>query len=363
MTQRKRRAITAKSGARPKRAVRPKRVVQPPRRRTTRWWIAGAAAVLFALGLYLGVRVGTPPPPPDFGQLVAEAPQGDEPVWSPVVVTNAPSPTDDALPSLDDDGTRRTAEAGNERTAAAPMVDEVVVRTQSLLRQPAPPPGARPRLAIVIDDLGRSLAEVEALTRIGVPLTYAVLPFETRTAEVVARLAEHGVEILCHLPMEAQSGLNPGPGALHRSMKTDELIAATQRALAAVPGAVGANNHMGSGFSTERASMHAVLGVLADRGLYFLDSRTAPNTVGYTLARQLGVAAAERQVFLDTRRDRAFIQQQVQQLLEMAITRGGAIAIGHPYPETLRILAEELPRAVAQGFELVPVSRLLENSG
>src|SRR5206468_1910667 len=97
------------------------------------------------------------------------------------------------------------------------------------------------RVALVIDDLGRSVDEVETLERLGVPLTYSVLPFEEETPAVVALLRRHGDEILCHLPMEPVHGQNPGPGALTHGMDAGELRAATAAALVAVPGAVGAN--------------------------------------------------------------------------------------------------------------------------
>ena len=84
---------------------------------------------------------------------------------------------------------------------------------------PSPRRGAGP-VAIVIDDLGRSLEVIDELRAYGVPLTYAVLPYETKTAAVAARLAELGEEVLCHLPMEPQSGENPGPGALTEAMTT-----------------------------------------------------------------------------------------------------------------------------------------------
>ena len=131
------------------------------------------------------------------------------------------------------------------------------------------------------------------------PLTYAVLPFETKTAAVAARLAELGEEVLCHLPMEAQRGENPGPGALTEAMNEGEIRDATRRALEAVPGAVGVNNHMGSALSEDPDAMAAMLGVVRKRGLFFLDSRTSAASVAYGLAREAGVPAAERKVFLD----------------------------------------------------------------
>jgi polysaccharide deacetylase 2 family uncharacterized protein YibQ len=36
------------------------------------------------------------------------------------------------------------------------------------------------------------------------------------------------------------------------------------------------------------------------------------------------------------------------------------VAIGHPLPDTLQVLAEEVPKARAEGFEFVPVSDLLD---
>jgi uncharacterized protein len=220
--------------------------------------------------------------------------------------------------------------------------------------------GGPPRIALVIDDLGRSLDEVDSLERLGVPLTYAVLPFESQTATVVAALRRHHQEILCHLPMEPRSGGNPGPGALRLGMSSEQLRQSTAAALAAVPGAVGVNNHMGSGLSTDEPAMTAVLGVLAARGLFFLDSRTSAQTVGYRVATSLGVPAAERQVFLDDDLRAAAVADQFQHLLDVALARGEAIAIGHPHPATLATLATEVPRARALGYRFVLVSALLD---
>lgn len=232
---------------------------------------------------------------------------------------------------------------------------------------PAPPPeiapGAGARVAVVIDDLGRSLADLDTLDALGVTLTWAVLPFETRTPEVVAELRRREREVLLHLPMEPANGADPGPGALTRGMGRRELVRATREALAAVPGAVGVNNHMGSGLSADPRAMRTVLGELAKRGLYFLDSRTTVDTVGYRVATSLGIPAAERQVFLDREPTPEEITHQFRRLLALARERGSAIAIGHPYPETLEVLAREIPVAVERGYDFVPVSFLLQRPG
>jgi hypothetical protein len=218
-------------------------------------------------------------------------------------------------------------------------------------------------VALVIDDLGRSLDDVEALRELDIDLTYAVLPFEARTAEVVSRLQRSGVEILVHLPMEPGGTANPGPGALLRGMGDAELARRTVAALDAVPGAVGVNNHMGSALSADLRAMDVILEQLRDRELFYLDSRTSAVSVGFDLARGSGMAAVRRDVFLDGELEPAAIRGQFYRLLEIAREQGAAVAIGHPHSETLAILREEVPRALALGYRFVPVSYLLERTG
>lgn len=228
---------------------------------------------------------------------------------------------------------------------------------------PPRPPASGARISLVIDDLGRSLDDLRQLESLGVEISYAVLPFESQTPQVVEELRRKGREILCHLPMEPRNSANPGPGALRRSMSPEQLSQRTREALAAVPGASGVNNHMGSSLTEDRRRMSSILTELKDQRLFFLDSRTSADSVAYELAQELGVPTAERQVFLDRDPSPEAIREQFDRLLALARRRGAAIAIGHPYPSTLAILAEAVPDSLAQGYEFVPVSFLLESSG
>lgn len=313
--------------------------------------LTAGAAILFAGGLYMGFELAKPPPRPDFGTTGSGAP----------VRPTLPGPASPASPQSEP-ATAAPTTAEPELAIDEPSTTaEVPAGPLSIERQPAPTfDGGPPRISIVVDDLGRGLRDIEVLHRLGVPLTYSILPFETHTEQVVSVLRDRGAEYLCHLPMEAKSGANPGPGALLLTMSPGQLEEATRKALAAVPGAVGVNNHMGSGMLSQQAAMTAVLGILAQKDLYFLDSRTSADTVGYSLARHLGIRAAERQIFLDTVRDGVFIRSQFDALLATARKRGSAIAIAHPYSETLQILTAAIPAAREQGFEFVTVSALLE---
>lgn len=215
-------------------------------------------------------------------------------------------------------------------------------------------------VALVIDDLGANVDDLKPLLALGVPITYAILPFEEQTPAVVAELRRRRAETLLHLPMQPKNSEDPGPGALDVDMDADELRSRTAAALKAVPGVVGVNNHMGSRMSEDETAMTPVLRLIGERGLFFLDSRTSAESIGYRTARSLGLPAAERHVFLDRDPSPEAIREQFQRLLDLSRTRGAAVAIGHPLPETLQVLTEEVARAKEEGFEFVPVSYLLD---
>lgn len=290
--------------------------------------------LLGAGALYLGIRDRAPDPRPRRAESPAPAERETAPS-RPEVVAEPEDPE----------------KAAEEETRSSEV--ETVA--------PAPAPAEGGRVALVIDDLGRSVDDLDALAELSVPISYAVLPFEEQTPQVVTELRRRGEEILLHLPMEpAAAEKDPGPGALRLGMTAEQLRQSTLAALQAVPGAAGVNNHMGSGLSADEPSMTTILGVLSSRGLFFLDSRTSAQSVGYRVAARLGLPAAERQVFLDPDPSPEAIRAQFHRLLGLARTRGAAVAIGHPLPETLAVLAEEVPKARDLGYEFVPVSYLLD---
>jgi polysaccharide deacetylase 2 family uncharacterized protein YibQ len=81
--------------------------------------------------------------------------------------------------------------------------------------------------------------------------------------------------------------------------------------------------------------------------------------VGLTAARDYGVPALRRDVFLDADPAPAAIEAQWRRLLARARAHGTAIGIGHPHAATLALLERELPELAASGVALVPLSALL----
>lgn len=229
------------------------------------------------------------------------------------------------------------------------------------LPRPTPPPRARrPRVALLVDDLGYDLQPARDLAALGIPLTVSVLPFSPHAGEI-ARLAHaRGLQVMLHLPMEPQGypQVDPGPGALLTSMSAQELADKTLRALNSVPYAAGANNHMGSAFTRQALRLVPVLSVLKRRGLFFVDSHTAAGSQGLYTARRLGLPSARRGIFLDNQASEQAVGRQIQRMLKLARQRGAVIAIAHPHPATLQALRKWAP-VLRKNCELVLVSALV----
>jgi hypothetical protein len=145
------------------------------------------------------------------------------------------------------------------------------------------------------------------------------------------------------------------------SMTDEELHRQIRENLDTIPSVKGVNNHMGSRFMENEHRVNILMQELKARELFFLDSRTTPNTVGYRTAKELGIKTGERNVFLDNNRyDEADIRENISKLVEIAKNEGKAIGIGHPHPSTIRSLRDMIPKLKETGIEIVPLSELMK---
>ncbi len=203
----------------------------------------------------------------------------------------------------------------------------------------APQPEWKGRMAIIIDDAGYDLTELEPFLELPIPLAVAVLPNLPHSSEAALRVKQAGKELLLHLPMEPEGGENPGPGALLTGESPAETERLLESALQTVPGASGVNNHMGSKATADEALMSTVLGALGRKGLFFVDSRTTADTVGARVATRLGVPFLERDVFIDASHSDAEIAEAFASGISVAARQGTAVLIGHVQnPGVLAIL-------------------------
>lgn len=226
------------------------------------------------------------------------------------------------------------------------------------------PNGKIPKISIIVDDVGLSKKYVDQLVEISPNITFAIMPKRPHSVYAAKKAGEYGIDVLLHQPMEpkASSGYNAddaGEGVLMVGQPKDLIIAQLNANLASVPNVIGVNNHMGSKFTENEELMRIVMLNLKNKGLFWVDSLTTPNSMGYTLAKEQGVRVARRDVFLDNKKKgKSYVVSQLKKLISKAEKNGYAIGICHPYPQTIQALSEEIPKFNGK-IEITPVKSLL----
>ena len=220
----------------------------------------------------------------------------------------------------------------------------------------------RPVLSLVIDDLGYSLANGIAAIDLNGDHTYAILPGAVYSQKLAQHAHQQHKEVILHLPMQSISSTAAHePNALNETMDENQLTTNVHALLEKVPFIRGVNNHMGSHLTEFDFFMRPVMDSIRgyNPGLYFLDSRTSPRSVAHAQALDAGLSSISRDVFLDNQPNPESIRLQFNIWLTKARARGSAIAIGHPYSNTIEVLRTQLPTTDGE-FEFLPISKLIE---
>ncbi len=225
------------------------------------------------------------------------------------------------------------------------------------------PDDGRPMIAIVLDDVGVNRRGAEAAIALPGPLTLSFMTYARDLAAMTARARAAGHELMLHVPMEPRdAALDPGPNVLRADLPRAELAQRLAWGLDRFEGYVGINNHMGSRFTASEEGMALVMAQLKMRGLLFLDSVTAADSVAARQAARAGVPYAVRDVFLDNEPDDiAAIHRQLALLEQAARAHGYAVGIGHPHDGTVTALRQWIPEMQARGFTLVPISAIVRH--
>jgi polysaccharide deacetylase 2 family uncharacterized protein YibQ len=200
---------------------------------------------------------------------------------------------------------------------------------------------ARSGLVIVMDDLGEDMRAVRALLGLRIPIAFAVLPHASHARETALAAHAAGCIVLIHQPMEAlDATAQPGPNPLRAGMPRERMEAIFRQSVSRVPHAEGLNNHMGSRFTSRPGDVRLFCGILADSGLFVLDSVTHPASVLYEEARAAGIPALRRDAFMDAEPGKAAVLERLREATRLALQGKQVIVIGHPRTDTLAALRE-----------------------
>ncbi|OIO71517.1 MAG: hypothetical protein CO186_02680 [Zetaproteobacteria bacterium CG_4_9_14_3_um_filter_49_83] len=223
---------------------------------------------------------------------------------------------------------------------------------------------SRHGIALVMDDVGYDLPALKRVLALPIPVAISILPDAPKAREAAELAHSAGQVVMLHLPMEPA---NPhyrdkmDATFLRADMDQQTIQSMYLKALEKVPYVRGMNNHMGSMLTTLQQPMDWIMQIGEQRGLFFVDSKTASTSIADKTAESHGLPWAKRSVFLDHSSEAAEMDKAWQHVLACAKKqKSGCIIIAHPHAETLHFLEQRLQiaePAEIQSFK--PVDQLL----
>ena len=226
-------------------------------------------------------------------------------------------------------------------------------------RRPTPPPGAQPRIALLLAGVGLSAADSRAaIDRLPGAVSLAFSAYTPNPEALLTAARSRGHEILASVPMEADG--YPWNDAGPRSLLTGSPPAANREnlewAMSRMQGYVGltgaSDGMRGERFADQGSSFALVLDEAARRGLLYVDPRPgapAPPGTGRTI-----------DVVIDDPPTRADMEAKLILLERVARDHGTALGLAGPLrPATIERLAAWAEDVEKRGYQLVPVSALI----
>ncbi len=219
----------------------------------------------------------------------------------------------------------------------------------------------RPRIALVITDLGISENRTEQALNLPGAVTLAFAPYARQVEDWIGKARERGHEVLLTLPMEPRDfpRSDPGPYALMSSLDAEQNLRRLEWILSRATGYVGLVGYQGSGFSANGRALRPIMADLKGRGLIYLDGRESAASVAPRAAAQAGVPAAQADLVVDLDLGRASVLKQLKLAESLARANGSVIAIGRPYPVTLERIRIWLRELAENGLALTPLSGVI----
>ncbi len=220
----------------------------------------------------------------------------------------------------------------------------------------------RPRIAVVITDLGLSGAATEtAIQQLPGSVSLAFSPYAKGLDQWTNLARAAGHEVLMDLPMEPidYPEQDPGPYTLLTSIDPRQNLFKMQWLLSRTTGYVGVTNHMGSRFTTSGPDLKPVLDAIKARGLLFLDSRSSDQSIAAKMATDMGMPTTYNSRFIDAEASRDAIDSELDEVEKLAKKTGFAVAMGTAYPVTMERVAAWVPKAEQRGFAIAPVSAMV----
>jgi len=225
----------------------------------------------------------------------------------------------------------------------------------------AAPADGRPRIALVVTELGDDPATVRTAIRDLPPaVSLAFAPFGRDLRALAREARSDGHEIWLGLPMQPRSypRIDPGENALLVRQSPEETERRLTWLLSRLDSYAGVYSMMGSALTEDRPALDRVMARVARQGVRFLDARSSAATLGPQVAKAHGVAVAVNDRFIDDDPAPAAVEAAFSDLEKRARRNGSAVGLISARTTSLAAARAWTAAAAARGIALVPASTL-----
>ncbi|MEM1399547.1 MAG: divergent polysaccharide deacetylase family protein [Pseudomonadota bacterium] len=281
---------------------------------------------------------------------------------------------DEAEEALAEDQTAALApEAVEEDVAveddvAADAVDEIEDGRPPWLANSRPfdNPDNRPKIAIVVTDLGLSAAATQlAIQDLPGEVTLAFAAHAQDLANWIPQSRAAGHEALVMVPMEPEDYPvnDPGPYTLLTSQAAGTNVDRLDWSLRRAGGFVGIVDTKGSRFTSVADAVTPIVEELGNRGLMVLDSGSNEESVMPAVARQQNVPVSANDSFITDFASGDAIDLRLEELEAIARDRGSAVGLAFPYPIMFDRLKTWIASLEQKNLVLAPITAVVDQPG
>jgi polysaccharide deacetylase 2 family uncharacterized protein YibQ len=224
------------------------------------------------------------------------------------------------------------------------------------------------KLAVILDDFGQARSGIDEIMSYEEPITFAVMPLLEYSTEDAENALKNGHEVIIHIPLQSQRNDIAswvGPYVININFTKDEIIKRIDDFCKSMPQAKGANIHMGALGSTDEKVVYAMLSRLNQKNMFFIDSKTHPQSVCEKIAAEIGIPFYENDIFLEIDgHTKEAVKKRLLRAAEIARKTGECMAIGHVGAEgginTIEAIKEATPEIKKMNVEFVYASELVK---
>ena len=217
----------------------------------------------------------------------------------------------------------------------------------------------QPIISIAIENMGLSDAATESAVRtMPAEVSLILSPYAVNPDFWVNVARERGHEVWMHLPLETKDYPldDPGPHTMIIDAPERDNIRKLRWLMARTQGYVGfvtSDDHV---FVKSLHDMRPVVGEIFNRGLGFIDAEAAPSAIPATMAAGQNAPYNTVQLYLDDNATLAEINEKLAKIEKLAMERGKATIIIHPYPASYQAILKWLASFDEKGFIMAPLS-------